>query len=79
MDQKIMTLHPESGKIQVNISRGKYESIKNSILEIFQGQASIQFKALSVQVENRLPDFGGSVMWYVTPVKLDLEARKMIE
>ena len=79
MDEKILTLHPEPGKNGVNISRGKYESIKKSILEILQDQESIRFKDLSVQVENRLPDFAGSVIWYVTSVKLDLEARKLIE
>lgn len=79
-EQKILTLHPEEGKQGVNISRAKYGMIRQAILDAVRSQGSISYKGLVSLVEYKLRNrFEGSVSWYVTTVKLDLEARGEIE
>ena len=69
--------HPE-GKQGVNISKVKYETIRQAILSILDEREEILFKDLPAAVEQQEPDFDGSITWYVTSVKLDLEARGLI-
>lgn len=78
MQERIQTLHP-TGKQGVNISREKYDRIRGAILTALDEQEEIYFKDLSEEVERHLQgDFDGSISWYVTTVKLDLEARGLI-
>jgi hypothetical protein len=75
MKDMIRTLHPEK-KQGVNISREKYEMIRKAILCVLEEQKEITFMNLSRAVEKEVNgNFDGSVMWYVTTVKLDMEAR----
>jgi hypothetical protein len=79
MKDMIRTLHPEK-KQGVNISREKYEIIRQAILSALNKQKEISFMNLSRAVEKEVNGtFEGSVNWYVTTVKLDLEARGMIK
>lgn len=79
MKDTIRTLHPEK-KQGVKISKEKYEIIRNAILCVLQTQKEITFMNLSRAVEKEVNgNFEGSVMWYVTTVKLDLEARGQIK
>ncbi len=79
MEEKILTLHPQSGKQGVNISKPKYDMVKRAILDSLS-QREMTFRGLIEEVENKLKgQFDGSISWYVTTVKLDLEARKIIE
>ena len=79
-EQKILTLHPEEGKQGVNISRAKYDMVRQAILNAVRSQGSITLKGLVSLVEYNLRHrFEGSIPWYVTTVKLDLEARGEIE
>lgn len=79
MRDKIRTLHPEK-KQGVNISREKYEIIRKAILCVLETQKEITFMNLSRAVEREVKGkFEGSVTWYVTTVKLDLEARGEIK
>ena len=81
MRDTIRTLHPEK-KQGVNISREKYETIRNAILCVLQAQKQkeMPFMKLSRAVEKEVNgNFDGSVMWYVTTVKLDMEARGEIK
>ena len=79
-EDKILTLHPEEGKQGVNISRAKYEMVRQAILEAIRSQGTISFKGLVSLAEYKLRNrFEGSVSWYVTTVKLDMEARSEIE
>ena len=79
MKDKIRTLHPEQ-KQGVNISREKYEIIRKAIFCVLQTQKEITFMKLSREVEKEVNgNFEGSVTWYVTTVKLDLEARGEIK
>ena len=79
MKDTIRTLHPEK-KLGVKISREKYEIIRKAILCVLETQKEITFMNLSRAVEKEVNgNFEGSVMWYVTTVKLDLEARGQIK
>ncbi|MCI0552256.1 MAG: hypothetical protein L0287_14995 [Anaerolineae bacterium] len=79
MKDSILTLHPEKKK-GVNISREKYEMIRKAIITTLRANKEMTFMALSRAVEKQLGNkFEGSVMWYVTTVKLDLEARGAIK
>lgn len=79
MEEKIMTRHPE-GKQGVNISRSKYDMIHKAIMNAIRSQGVITFQGLVSLVEYSLRNrFEGSVPWYVTTVKLDMEARGEIE
>ena len=75
MKDTIRTLHP--GKKQgVKISREKYEMIRKAILSVLRTQKEMTFMKLSRAVEKEMHGtFEGSVTWYVTTVKLDMEAR----
>ena len=79
MKDTIRTLHPDK-KQGVNISREKYEIIRKAILSALHKQNEISFMNLSRAVEKEVNGtFEGSVTWYVTAVKLDLEARGMVK
>ena len=79
MKDTIRTLHPEK-KQGVKISKEKYEIIRKAILCVLQAEKEITFMNLSRAVEKEVNgNFEGSVTWYVTTVKLDLEARGQIK
>ncbi len=75
MKDMVRTLHPEK-KQGVNISREKYEIIRKAIISTLRKQKEMTFRNLSRAVAKEVDGtFDGSVTWYVTTVKLDLEAR----
>ena len=79
MKDTVKTLHPEK-KQGVNISRDKYEIIRRNIMSVLRANKEMTFMKLSRAVEKEVRGkFDGSVMWYVTAVKLDLEARGEIK
>ena len=74
-----MTLHPQ-GKKGVNIDLDKYDTLKSFILETVGNQPGITYQELNQKGIDSLKDsFEGSVPWYLVTVKLDLEARNMLE
>ncbi len=82
-NDRILTLHPE-GKQGVRIERAKYDAMRRAILRITPKKApGVRFAELRELVKAHLPetvfDAGSSVSWYLTTVKLDLEARGDIE
>lgn len=79
MKNMIRTLHPEK-KQGVNINKEKYEIIRKAILSTLRAEKEMTFMKLSRAVEKEVNgNFEGSVMWYVTTVKLDLEARGVVK
>ncbi|GAB5490667.1 MAG: hypothetical protein Phog2KO_08820 [Phototrophicaceae bacterium] len=78
MTERIMTLHPQ-GKKGVHIAKAKYDAVKDAILNILEEQEIVIFSELMELVGEKLPNFDGSIGWYTTSVKLDLEARDIIE
>ena len=75
---KIITKHP-LGKTGRNISRQKYDTLKRAILSALKN-SELTHTELFNQLNKSLKDrFPGNVSWYGETVKLDLEARKIIE
>ena len=75
---KILTKHP-LGKSGKNIDRQKYETVKKAILASLHNKELTHtelFKQLNQSLKSK---FSGNVSWYGETVKLDLEARKIIE
>lgn len=78
-EKRIMTLHPQ-GKKGVNILQRRYDFIKDFILETLAKEEQISYQALNKRAVKDLKDtFDGKIGWYVVSVKLDLEAREVIE
>lgn len=76
---RIQTLHPEQGKRGVHIARDKYDAVRAAILDALAA-GPMALTALYDAVQQRLPPtFDGSRTWYTMSVKLDLEARGVIE
>ena len=79
MEEKILTLHPQ-GKKGVNISKKKYDQIAAPMLDLIKKRGEISYQELTDILETDLKEsFDGKVGWYVVTVKLDLEARGVIE
>lgn len=78
MSDKIMTLHPMLGKTGVNISKQKYDLLRDTITEIVREHGQITFTDLLNEARQRLAEEDASVSWYTTTVKLDLEARHIL-
>ena len=77
-EEKILTKRP-LGKSGKNIDRQKYETLKKAILSTLQNK-KLTHTELFNQLNKRLKGkFSGNVSWYAETVKLDLEARKLIE
>jgi len=78
-EEKFLTLHP-AGKKGVNILKRRYDFIKDYIVKEVEKAGEITYQDLSKQAFNELSStFDGKVVWYVVSVKLDLEARGIIE
>ena len=78
MEDRIKTQHPQ-GKQGVNIEKSKYEQVKAAILDTLS-EKSLTHTELTGEVSNLLKSsFNGSIGWYTETVKLDLEARRLIE
>ena len=77
-EEKILTKHP-LGKSGKNIDRQKYETLKKAILSALRTN-QLTHTQLSNQLNKSLKSkFSGNISWYAETVKLDLEARRIIE
>jgi hypothetical protein len=77
-EEKILTKHP-LGKSGKNISKQKYDTLKGAILTALKTK-ELNHTQLFNELNNRLRSrFSGNISWYGETVKLDLEARRMIE
>lgn len=77
-ENRIQTLHPQ-GKKGVHILQRRYDAIKDFIVKTVQDHGAITYSEVNDLAVEQLKDFDGSVPWYVVSVKLDLEARGIIE
>ena len=76
--EKILTKHP-LGKSRKNIDREKYDVLKKAILSALRKNDLTHtdlFSRLNKALKGR---FSGNISWYGETVKLDLEAKKIIE
>jgi hypothetical protein len=76
--EKILTQHP-LGKTGRNIDREKYDALKNAILSALRENDLTHTELFSCLNKNLKGKFSGNISWYGETVKLDLEARKIIE
>ena len=77
-DDKILTKHP-LGKSGKNISKKNYDTMKKAMLSMLGGKELTHtelFDRINKQLKGK---FDGNISWYAETVKLDLEARKIIE
>ena len=77
--EQIQTLHPQPGKTNKRISLEKYDLIKDNLLSILMDRELTHTELMEELYENLKDTFEGGVQWYGETVKLDLEARKIIE
>jgi hypothetical protein len=76
-EEKILTRHPR-GKTGRNISKESYDAVKSAILSSLKAK-DLTHTELFGEVRKKLKAFSGNVDWYAETVKLDLEARKIIQ
>jgi len=77
-EEKILTKHP-LGKSGKNISKQNYETLKIAILSVLQNKQLTHTELFSQLNKSLKGKFSGNISWYAETVKLDLEARKIIE
>ena len=77
--EQIQTLHPTAGKTNKRISFEKYNVIKENILAILQEKEMTHTELMESLYDRVRDTFDGGIQWYGETVKLDLEARKIIE
>jgi hypothetical protein len=77
-EEKIHTRHPQ-GKSGKNIRRDIYDVVKQATLSSLKGK-ELTHTELFLELNKKLKGkFAGNISWYGETVKLDLEARKLIE
>ena len=77
--ESIQTLHPQAGKTNKKISLEKYTVIRENIVAVL-AESEQTHTELMEKLYSRVKDnFDGGVQWYGETVKLDLEARQIIE
>jgi hypothetical protein len=75
----IQTLHPDAGKTNKVIALEKYETIKAAILEILKVGDLSHTQLMEALYQRVNGHFTGNAHWYGETVKLDLEARGLIQ
>jgi hypothetical protein len=77
--ETMQTLHPIAGKTNKKIALDKYTFIRENLL-IILSEFELTHTELMEALYARIKDnFEGGVQWYGETVKLDLEARGIIE
>ena len=77
-EEKILTKHP-LGKSGRNISKQKYETIKQALVAALRNKELTHAELLSQVNKSLKGKFSNNISWYAETVKLDLEARKIME
>lgn len=77
---KVVCKTPSPGKMPTRIDKWKYDVVRRAILNILKSQPDgVVFAELPGLVNQNLSEYEkqnlGSVNWYTTTVKLDLEVR----
>lgn len=80
VDETIQTLHPVSGQQGVQLTRRKYDMVRAAMLHALHTNPEMTTRELIAAVDRQLwGRFNASIPWYVKIIKLDLQARKLIE
>lgn len=75
---KILTKHP-LGKSGRNIDRNKYDTLKKAIVSALRKDGLTHTELFDRLNKSLKGKFSGNISWYGETVKLDLEAKKIIE
>ena len=75
---KILTKHP-LGKNGKNIDSKKYDTLRKAIVSALRKDDLTHTELFSRINTSLKSKFSGNISWYGETVKLDLEAKKMIE
>lgn len=78
-DEFIQTLHPKAGKTNKKISLAKYNYIRAHLLAILSTHEYTHTELMEALYRRVQDTFEGGVQWYGEIVKLDLEARNLLE
>jgi len=78
-DEQIQTLQPDVGKKNKRIPLEKYNIIRKHLVKILTGKEFTHTELMEKLYSNVKDTFEGGVQWYGETVKLDLEARNIIE
>jgi len=78
-DEQIQTLHPDARKKNKRISLEKYNVIRKHLVKILANKELTHTELMERLYSNVKDTFEGGVQWYGETVKLDLEARNIIE
>lgn len=76
--QEVLTKHPQ-GKRNKPVGKQEYETFKAAILTALRRKELTHTELLNELTRSLKGKFSGNVGWHVMVVKLDLEARKLIE
>ena len=80
MEEKyIQTLHPTAGKKNKKILMEKYHVIREHLLDILTTQTPTHTEMMELLYSRLKDSFDGGIQWYGETVKLDLEARGIVE
>jgi hypothetical protein len=77
-EEKILTKHPQ-GKTGRNINKITYETLKTTILAALRKKELTHTELFELLNKNLKGKIDGNISWFGETVKLDLEARKIIE
>ena len=77
--ETIQTLHPDSSKTNKKIDLEKYLQIRDTLLAILADTEPTHTEMMEALYNKVRDSFEGGVQWYGETVKLDLEARALIE
>jgi hypothetical protein len=78
-NEQIQTLHPVPTKTNKKIALDKYNTIKENLLFILAKQELTHTDLMEILYKRVKATFEGGVQWYGETVKLDLEARNILE
>jgi hypothetical protein len=83
-EQKVVCKTPNPGKLSKRIAKWKYDTLRNAIHSVLkENPAGVLFNDLTKLVRDKLDkitlDRIGSLSWYTTTVKLDLEVKGEFE
>ncbi|TDH26791.1 hypothetical protein EXU57_08240 [Segetibacter sp. 3557_3] len=76
--EKILTLHPQ-GKSGKNISLEKYDVVKQAMLQVLHQRELTHTELMDEMTESLTGKFTDNIGWYSETIKLDLEAKAIIE
>jgi hypothetical protein len=77
-EEKILTRHP-LGKSGKNVDKQTYELFQKAIVSALRDKELTHTELLSRLNKDLRGKFSGNISWYGETMKLDLEARKIIE